>query len=190
MKNSDSFSGGPPIGRGKGCGPRGERLERGVLRLLLLDSLREEPKHGYEIMKALETRARGQYSPSAGTIYPTLQLLEDEGAVRVNTEGDRRVFRLTEVGLAEVELNREKIAAFWGRFEAPPVPEPARREVGFLSDELEAFSRTIWGGLREEIERGDREAVRRIRLVLQRCHEEIRDALAHDDTAFEALVRD
>ncbi|BCM88200.1 transcriptional regulator YqjI [Abditibacteriota bacterium] len=177
MKIPESLST-PPARAGKGCGPRGERMERGMLRLLVLESLLETPKHGYEIIKTIEGRAGGQYAPSPGVIYPTLQLLEDEGNVHTPPNAERRIYEITISGRAEVELHREKTSGFWARFETPPIPEGAKREVGFLTDELEAFGRTIWTGLADEIERGDKEAIRRLRLVVQECHERVRSALA------------
>ncbi|HEX8732884.1 MAG TPA: PadR family transcriptional regulator, partial [Ktedonobacterales bacterium] len=62
---------------GGGPGPR--MFERGYLKYALLDLLLESPKHGYEMMKNLEERMGGFYAPSAGAVYPTLQLLEDRG---------------------------------------------------------------------------------------------------------------
>src|SRR5690348_1385934 len=89
----DDPRGDHPHGRGRGPhghdpwggrGGRGDRMERGMLRFVLLDALRKAPGHGYEIIKAIEERTRGQYVPSPGALYPTLQLLEDLGHVRSN----------------------------------------------------------------------------------------------------------
>src|SRR3712207_5975654 len=67
--------------RWRGFG-RGERLfDRGDLKYVILDLLRARPRHGYDIIRALEDRFRGLYSPSPGSVYPTLQLLEDQGLV-------------------------------------------------------------------------------------------------------------
>ena len=71
------WPGGPEHGPG-----RRERMERGVLRYLILDALADGPKHGYEVIKRLEERTHGEYIPSPGTVYPTLQLLGDQGLVR------------------------------------------------------------------------------------------------------------
>src|SRR5262245_37807364 len=67
------WPGGPERGPG-----RREPMERGVLRYLILDALVDGPKHGYEVIKRLEERTEGEYAPSPGTVYPTLQLLEDQ----------------------------------------------------------------------------------------------------------------
>src|SRR4029079_19273947 len=81
-------------GMGPGGGRRGRRsgrwFESGEMRLVILRLIHEKPRHGYEIIKALEERMGGCYTPSAGTVYPTLQLLEDQGFVRgVETDGRR-----------------------------------------------------------------------------------------------------
>ena len=86
-----------PFGRGFRAwagGPRGRRrtqmFESGEMKFVILRLIREKPRHGYEVMKALEEKFRGPYTPSAGSVYPTLQLLEDEGFVRVvETEGKK-----------------------------------------------------------------------------------------------------
>ena len=65
-------------------------FESGEVKFVILRLLKEKPRHGYEVIKALEEKLGGYYTPSAGTVYPTLQLLEDEGYVRaVETEGKK-----------------------------------------------------------------------------------------------------
>src|SRR6266567_4853360 len=86
-------------------GGRRERVERGMLRYLLLDSLRHSPKHGYEIIKWLEEQTHGRYAPSAGTVYPTLQLLEDQGLLLAERADEKSVYRLTETGEAELQTH-------------------------------------------------------------------------------------
>src|SRR5450759_3634621 len=71
----------------------GGRARRGETRYVLMDALLSGPKHGYEIVKALEERSAGQYVPSPGTVYPTMQYLQDEGYVTATQDGDRRVFQ-------------------------------------------------------------------------------------------------
>ncbi len=74
----------------------------GQLRLYLLSLLDEAPRHGYEVIRALEERFDGMYSPSAGTVYPRLARLEEEGLVEREDEGRKTVYRITEAGRAEV----------------------------------------------------------------------------------------
>ncbi|MEM2490129.1 MAG: PadR family transcriptional regulator, partial [Candidatus Korarchaeum sp.] len=67
---------------------------RGFLRLLILDSLKEEPLHGYEIMRRMSSTL--DYTPSPGIVYPTLQFLEESGLISSELEGRRRIYRITE----------------------------------------------------------------------------------------------
>ncbi|BDI29482.1 hypothetical protein CCAX7_15330 [Capsulimonas corticalis] len=161
-----------------GPGRRGERMERGSLRFVLLDALRDGPRHGYEIIKAMEERTHGQWSPSAGAVYPALQYLNDLDLVRAAADGDRRVYELTAAGRAELETQADRVEGFWTRFAAEAPSPSSQHEVGFLQEELEDLSRTIWRGLREAIGSGDREAIRRVRAVVERSRNEIRDLIA------------
>lgn len=167
--------GGP--GRDHFGGPRG-RARRGEARTILLDALRDGPKHGYEIIKALEERSSGRYAPSPGTVYPTMQLLEDQGLVRAAQEAERRVYSLTEGGRAELEAHADEVADFWARFAGPTTSPASRPEAGFLRDELDELARTVWGGLRDALDRDDPETVRAVRQALARCREEVRSILS------------
>lgn len=86
---------------------------RGDVKYALLELLRERPMHGYEMIKALEEKSGGFYTPSAGTIYPTLQLLEDRGLVTVSEAESKKVYSITDAGrtfLAEQQKNAEEFA--------------------------------------------------------------------------------
>ncbi|MDQ2732838.1 MAG: PadR family transcriptional regulator [Armatimonadota bacterium] len=155
-------------------GPRRERMERGALRAILLDALQGTGRHGYDIIRAFEERSRGQYVPSPGTVYPTLQYLEDLGFVRSVQENDRRVYELTDAGRAELESQRERVDAFWAPFTASPGTEATEHEIGFLQDELRDLSRTVWGSLRVAVANGDLESIRRVRAAVEQCQNEIR----------------
>ncbi|WP_164861704.1 PadR family transcriptional regulator, partial [Microbacterium sp. CPCC 204701] len=78
-------------------------FSHGDLRLYLLNLLDEGPRHGYDIMQALSDRTGGTYTPSAGTIYPRLAKLEEEGLVTKTVEGRKTIYSITEVGHAEVQ---------------------------------------------------------------------------------------
>jgi DNA-binding PadR family transcriptional regulator len=160
-----------------GCGEGAERLERGLLRFIVLDVLHDGPRHGYEIIKELEERTHGRYSPSPGTMYPTLQHLSDLGLITSDQEGDRRVYRLTEAGRAEWSERAEHVKGFWARFSGSPSAE-SQTELAFLADELQELTRTVWGRLRPAIHRGDFERIRQVRLALERCKNEIRSIIA------------
>lgn len=78
----------------------GRRLRRGDIRFALLSALVDEPAHGYEIIRRLEERSGGVWRPSAGSVYPTLQLLEEEGLLASEEADGKRVYRLTDSGRA------------------------------------------------------------------------------------------
>ena len=86
-------------GRGHG----GHRARRGDVRSAVLALLAERPMHGYEMIQELEERTGGRWTPSPGSIYPTLQLLEDEGLVKAEEVDGRRVVSLTDAGREAVE---------------------------------------------------------------------------------------
>jgi DNA-binding PadR family transcriptional regulator len=101
------FGGGPG---GWGAGPgferghrRGGRGSRPNVRPALLALLLERPMHGYEMIQELESRTGGIWRPSPGSVYPTLQLLEDEGLIVAETSGGRKAYTLTDAGRAEAE---------------------------------------------------------------------------------------
>ncbi len=83
-------------------GSKGRRrrqiFESGEVKFVILRLIREKPRHGYEIIKALEERLAGCYTPSAGTVYPTLQLLEDQGYVRAVEQDGKKVYHITPEG--------------------------------------------------------------------------------------------
>jgi DNA-binding PadR family transcriptional regulator len=113
----ESFSGWGPFGPRGGPGPR---VDRGDVKLLILSVLREGPKHGYEIMRAIEQRTGGAYAPSPGTVYPTLQMLEDIGHVQASEGGERKVYALTEAGRAYLDEQRSAEQDAWTQFERHP----------------------------------------------------------------------
>lgn len=84
-------------------GGRGPRAGRGDVRAAILALLSEEPMHGYQIMNELSERTSGVWRPSPGSIYPQLQLLQDEGLVTASEQEGRRVFALTDSGKAAAD---------------------------------------------------------------------------------------
>lgn len=102
-------------GRGGGRGGPGDMfragrmLADGDLKLITLSLLAEAPRHGYDIIKALEERTSGIYSPSPGVVYPTLTFLEEAGYAVSSSEGNKKVFSITEAGQAHLADNREMI---------------------------------------------------------------------------------
>ena len=89
----------------------GPRVGRGDVRTAALLLLTEQPLHGYQIIRQIDERSGGLWRPSAGSVYPALQLLEDEGFVRAQQEEGRRVFHLTDPGRVHVEDHRDELTA-------------------------------------------------------------------------------
>ena len=83
-------------------------MRRGDIRTAVLAVLDEQPRHGYEVIQALEDKTGGAWRPSAGSVYPTLQLLEDEGLARSSDRDGKRVYELTEAGHAEARARLEE----------------------------------------------------------------------------------
>lgn len=120
--------GGGPFGPGGPGGPghplhaflgqmfgRGPRRRRGNVRAAILTLLAEQPHNGYQIMQAIEQRSHGTWKPSSGSIYPTLQQLEDEGLVRTAeaTSGQSRVYELSKDGRAYVKEHADELTTEW-----------------------------------------------------------------------------
>lgn len=116
---------------------RGPMFESGEVKFVILRLLKERPRHGYDIIKALEERLAGCYTPSAGTVYPTLQLLEDQGYVRVVEEDSKKVYHITPAGEAFLAQNRDAIDDIFER-----VRDTVRDYAGGPMGELhQAFAR-------------------------------------------------
>ena len=156
-------------------------MERGLLRYIILSVLKDGPKHGYEIIKQLEERTHGWYSPSPGTLYPTLQLLEDTGHVRSEQVDDKRVYHLTEAGHAELDKQHSSVEGFWRRYREHVPSGAYTQELKFAGDALKDLMRTVGGGFRYGALAQDPEAIRKVRAALERCENEIRDILASSD---------
>ncbi|TLM75991.1 PadR family transcriptional regulator [Pseudarthrobacter sp. NamB4] len=114
----------------------------GALRLYLLALLESGPKHGYELIKALKERFGGTYSPSAGTIYPRLGKLEEEGLVATQSAGRRTNYYITATGLAELNRRRDELAGVENEISA---------SVRRLADNLREDIRSNMRGLRADL---------------------------------------
>lgn len=123
----------------------------GHLRLYLLSLLASEPMHGYELIHALESRFGGTYIPSAGTIYPRLAKLEDEGLVTKTTDGRKTVYEITDAGQAELDARRGELDDI-----ESDVTDSVRR----LADEVRSSVDSAMRSLRAELAASAREARR------------------------------
>ena len=100
-------------------------LEHGDLKMLILHLINEKPRHGYEIIKAIEDLAGGAYAPSPGVVYPTLTLLEELGQVTSTTEGTRKSFGITETGKAALAADQDAVKTILARIAAAQPREAA-----------------------------------------------------------------
>lgn len=97
-------------------GPR--LFERGGIKFAILGLLKDKPRHGYDIIRAMEEGSGGFYSPSPGAVYPTLQALEDQDFVTSTIQEGKKVYSITEVGLAYLEEHKERAQSHRERWEA------------------------------------------------------------------------
>jgi DNA-binding PadR family transcriptional regulator len=114
------FEGGP--GRGGWGGRRGRERKRmfggGELRLVLLKLIADQPRHGYELIKAIEELTGGDYAPSPGIVYPTLTMLEDMGLIaEAKSKDTKKVYQATAEGRAHLEENAEEVEELVARLE-------------------------------------------------------------------------
>ena len=130
---------------GGGRGPRGRRrmFGSGELRLVLLKLIADEPRHGYDLIRAIEALTGGDYAPSPGVVYPTLTMLTDMGLIeQAAAEGSRKAFAATAEGKAHLEESRDEVGALFERLEkAAPGREskrhpPIGRAIGNLMTAL------------------------------------------------------
>lgn len=98
-------------------GDRPPRAERGGVRYLVLAAIADTPRHGYEIMAVIEERSGGAYRPSPGVIYPTLQLLEELGHVKVSERDGKKVYAITGAGTLELDAHRDDVNGFYEQAE-------------------------------------------------------------------------
>ena len=112
------FGGRTPGGRGPGGrGGRG-RLGSDELKLVLLKLLADEPRHGYDLIRAIEELTGGAYAPSAGMVYPTLSLLDEMGHIAAQSEGAKKIYAITDTGKADLEANLAQVRDILARLSA------------------------------------------------------------------------
>ena len=169
---------GPDFG---GMGPggfgfrTGRKLGSADLQLLVLALLAERPSHGYELIKALEERSGGFYSPSPGMIYPALTWLEEMGYASVAAEGAKRLFSITDPGREYLSQNRDAADAMLGQLDY------IGRKMGRV--------REIFGGFDEDDE-ADSQGVGAARRDLRHALREKRGASADEKLRIVEILRE
>lgn len=98
---------------------RGRMFDQGDLRLVFLKLIADKPRHGYDLIKAIEESVGGAYSPSPGVVYPTLTLLEEQGFIVIaSTEGGKKLYAVTDEGTAFLETNKALVEGLSARIDA------------------------------------------------------------------------
>lgn len=126
----------------------GRMLAQGDIRLIALSLIEQQPRHGYDIIKALEEKTAGWYSPSPGIVYPTLTYLEEAGYVTAESSAAKRLYTITPEGRGHLEENREFIEAVLSRL--AKIGEKIthmRRRFGWEDDERDSISPLVRGAL-------------------------------------------
>lgn len=154
-------------GPGRGGRSRGPKMfDAGAMRYIVLQLLAEKPRHGYEIIKELEQRSGGGYSPSPGAIYPLLAMLLDMGHVSATADGNKKLHTITPEGEAFLAENRQFVDAILARMsEAPAGPGDDLRSV--MHGLKHAVMRQARAGKPEEAK------LEQIRAILRRATSEI-----------------
>ena len=162
--------GGPPFGGGRGRGgPRG-RARRGDVRASILALLKDRPMHGYEMIQEIAERSGGAWKPSPGSVYPTLQLLEDEGLITNASEGGKKLFSLTDAGRGEADSGSDAPWEDAGRGVDWDAMNEIRKAGGGL---VEAF-RQVWAT-------GSPEQREKAMAVVNKARKELYLILAEED---------
>lgn len=146
--------GGRPGGFGfddEGGMPRGRKLSSDDLQLLLLALIAEQPSHGYELIKALETRSNGFYVPSPGMMYPALACMEDQGHVTIQLDGNRKRYALSDDGRAHLDANRERVDAMFAKLQQAAEKMELMRSALEGAHGKEAGGRAGRGGWTREV---------------------------------------
>jgi len=157
-------------------GFHGPRAERGDLRYLILDAIKDQPRHGYEVMQVIEQKSGNAYRPSPGVVYPTLQMLEEMGHAEVKQERGRKVYSITEAGRKDLEEHSSEVddvyermgGALWERLssEFTSIGEEIQR---LFSELGRAASRgTLSSERMQEVRRTVQRAVDEARRILRR----------------------
>jgi len=155
-----------------GPGPRSRErfFGRGDLRVVILELLKDQPRHGYDIIRALEERMRGHYRPSPGSVYPTLQMLEDLGYVTSTQQDGKKIYTITDEGRryldeqqSTVDDIRSRMRAGWDAAQRP--------EVSDLMHEVQQLARALFRLGTHSLQDADR--LKRLRELVARWRSEL-----------------
>ena len=145
-------------------------FDRGDLKYMILELLRARPMHGYEVMRALEETAHGAYKASPGSVYPTLQSLEDDGYVASEEKDGRKVYTITDGGLEFLDSNRDRVEQILHR-----IGDFAKHFSGApMTDVTRSFMRLAQASFEQTVRRvKDEDSLDLVREILERAAREI-----------------
>jgi DNA-binding PadR family transcriptional regulator len=171
------------FGLAQGEQRRGPRVRRGDVRAAILDVLRMsgetgEPVNGYQVIQQISERSNGAWRPSPGSVYPTVQQLEDEGLVESDDERGRRSLKLTAAGQEYVAANPDELAAVWAPFE-----EPDREEQGTGFGDLKPEIGQVMGAVWQIVTTGSSQQRRAAVDILVETRRKLYGVLADGDDA-------
>jgi DNA-binding PadR family transcriptional regulator len=174
----------------------GKMFADGDLRIIVLALLADGPRHGYDIIKVLEEKSSGIYSPSPGVVYPTLTYLEEVGYVSAASEGNKKVYAITETGRAHLEENRdladmvldgiEKFgrkmaqARAWWEGQRKGADGPPDRDIPGVIEEVNEARRELKAAIAEKLDASQAEQ-KRVAKILRDAAAAIRKPGAKDD---------
>ena len=176
---------GPPpwvaglFGLAQGEQQRGPRVRRGDVRSAILDVLRADPMNGYQIMQQIAERSGGAWKPSPGSVYPTIQQLEDEGLIEGVDGSGQRKLKPTTAGWHYIDEHADELAAVWRPFEEPAAEEGGDTDRVDLKPEIGQVMSAVWQIVTTGTDRQRRAAVE----VLVDARRKLYGVLADGDDA-------
>jgi DNA-binding PadR family transcriptional regulator len=150
-------------------------FEKGDLKYIILDLINEKPYHGYEIIRELEDRFHGFYSPSPGSVYPMLQLLEDLGYVSSAERDGKKVYTITDAGKEFLKECEDTI----NRIKTHVKDKFCKGGSEELNEALHAF-RDLHHSIAKKVHRIDSEKLGQIRTIISKACRDIEDAIEKD----------
>lgn len=149
-------------------------FEKGALKYIILNLVKDKPSHGYEIMRALEEKFQGFYTPSAGSVYPTLQMLEDLDYVTSIESDGKKVFTITEAGIKFLSERQEQVDKIKEHMKAWAGPHEHHQDFRDSIRDL----RDLWHLHR--VVPPDSEKWNRIKDVIAKAHKDIEEIIGKD----------
>jgi len=184
-RRPQSWSSGPPpwlqgligLAQSGAQAPRAPRVRRGDVRAAILDMLAVEPMNGYQIIQQIAERSGGAWKPSPGSVYPTVQQLEDEGLVEGLEAEGRRLLRLTDAGREYVDAHPDELAATWRAFD-----EASEAERDGAGPDLKPVIGQVMGAVWQVVTTGTRQQQAEAAEILADTRRKLYGLLADGDT--------